>query len=390
MQREVVIAGGGMVGAALACGLAGHGFAVTLVEKFPPQRKWPAEEVDLRVSALTRFSQRWLQELGVWERMTGLRVSPYREMLVWDQAGHGSVHFDAADIGEPDLGHIVENRVIRLALWERLERLEGVEILCPDAVTGMTRAGDRRQLVLESGGRIDAGLLVAAEGAGSPVREMASIHTRGWAYDQHAIVATVWPERHHGEVARQRFMATGPLALLPIDDGRCSIVWSTSPAEAERLMALDDGAFCGEVTAASERVLGEITRVGPRGVFPLWLRHADHYVLPGLALVGDAAHGVHPLAGQGVNLGFQDAKQLVDLLVVARERGRPLGDMTTLRRYERARKGANLAMLAAMDLLKRLFSNRIPPLALARNLGLNLVDAAGPVKRALIRRALGG
>ncbi len=386
---DLVISGGGMVGAALGCGLAEQGFSVALIELHPPQTEWPADEVDLRVSALTRFSQRLLQELGVWERMTEMRVSPYREMRVWDEAGRGTIHFDAADIGEPDLGHIVENRVTRLALWERLGQLDGVELIFPDAVEKMELLGDQRRLVLSSGRQFDTGLLVVAEGANSPIREMAAISSSGWAYDQHAIVATVWPEQHHGEVARQRFMATGPLALLPIDDGRCSIVWSTSPAEAERLMALDDASFCQALTQASQRVLGGITRVGPRAVFPLRLRHADHYVLPGLALVGDAAHGIHPLAGQGVNLGFLDAAELMEVLVAARKAGRPLGSMATLRRYERARKGANMAMLGAMDLFKRLFSNHNRPLALIRNLGLDLADAAGPLKRLAIRRAMG-
>jgi 2-octaprenylphenol hydroxylase len=386
---DLVISGGGMVGAALGCGLAEQGFSVALIELHPPQTEWPADEVDLRVSALTRFSQRLLQELGVWERMTEMRVSPYREMRVWDEAGRGTIHFDAADIGEPDLGHIVENRVTRLALWERLGQLDGVELIFPDAVEKMELLGDQRRLVLSSGRQFDTGLLVVAEGANSPIREMAAISSSGWAYDQHAIVATVWPEQHHGEVARQRFMVTGPLALLPIDDGRCSIVWSTSPAEAERLMALDDASFCQALTQASQRVLGGITRVGPRAVFPLRLRHADHYVLPGLALVGDAAHGIHPLAGQGVNLGFLDAAELMEVLVAARKAGRPLGSMATLRRYERARKGANMAMLGAMDLFKRLFSNHNRPLALIRNLGLDLADAAGPLKRLAIRRAMG-
>jgi 2-octaprenylphenol hydroxylase len=389
MKFDLVIAGGGMVGAALGCGLAEQGFSVALIELHPPQRDWPMDEVDLRVSALTRFSQRLLQDLGVWERMTEMRVSPYREMRVWDAEGGGTVHFDAADIGEPDLGHIVENRVTRLALWERLEQLEGAELICPDAVERMELQGDHRRLVLNSDRQIETGLLVAAEGANSPIREMAAIPSSGWAYDQHAIVATVWPERHHGEVARQRFMATGPLALLPVDDGRCSIVWSTAPSEAERLMTLDEAAFCQALTQASQRVLGEITRVGPRAVFPLRLRHADRYVLPGLALVGDAAHGIHPLAGQGVNLGFLDAAELLKVLVAAREAGRPLGSMATLRRYERARKGANMAMLGAMDLFKRLFSNHNRPLALARNLGLDLADASGPLKRMAIRRAMG-
>ncbi len=386
---QVAIAGGGMVGCALAAGLALQGFRVALVEQREPAHDWPADEVDLRVSALTRASQRLLQNLGAWPRMQSLRVSPYRGMEVWDAGGHGRIRFDAAEIGEPDLGHIVENRVTQLALWERLIGLDEVTLICPDSVTAMRLDGERPVLELDSGGFVSADLLVAAEGANSPLREMAGIGSSGWAYDQHAIVATIRPERHHGEVARQRFMPTGPLALLPIDDGRCSIVWSTSPDQARRLMDLDDAAFCDALTAASEQVLGRIERVGPRGVFPLRLRNADHYVQHGLALVGDAAHGIHPLAGQGVNLGFLDAATLVDVLVQARDAGRPLGSLKTLRRYERARRSADMEMLALMDLFKRLFSNDIPSLRLLRNLGLSLANASGPLKQMVVRRAMG-
>lgn len=386
---QVAVVGGGMVGAAVAAGLAQKGFRVALVERQAPPRDWPADEVDLRVSALTRASQRVLQNLNAWPRMQALRVSPYRAMEVWDATGSGRIRFDAAEIGEPDLGHIVENRVTRLALWEQIEADGQVELICPDSVARLDLQDPGPALELSSGRRLEAELVVGAEGAHSPLREMAGIGSSGWAYDQHAIVATIWPERHHGETARQRFMPTGPLALLPIDDGRCSIVWSTSPEQAERLMALDDEAFCNALTEASERVLGRIRRVGPRGVFPLRLRNADRYVQSGLALVGDAAHGIHPLAGQGVNLGFLDAATLVDVLDQARRAGRPLGSLKTLRRYERARRSADMEMLALMDLFKRLFSNELPPVRLLRNLGLSLANASGPIKGLLVRRAMG-
>ncbi|MET0023340.1 MAG: UbiH/UbiF/VisC/COQ6 family ubiquinone biosynthesis hydroxylase [Sedimenticola sp.] len=389
LRCDVLVAGGGMVGSALGCALAAEGFKVAVIELREPTHDWPDDEVDLRVSALTRASQQILQNLDAWERMGQLRTSPYRGMHVWDAGGGGSIRFDAAEIGEPDLGHIVENRVTQLALWERLGTLESAHRLCPDSIERIELQQHPVKAVLKSGLVVEADLVVAAEGASSPVREMAGIASSGWAYDQHAIVATIWTEVLSGEVARQRFMSTGPLAFLPLDDGRVSIVWSTSPDEAERLMALDDQAFCRELTEASERMLGEVTRIGPRGAFPLKLRNADEYVRAGLALVGDAAHGIHPLAGQGVNLGFLDMAQLVDVLLEARKSGRELGSMATLRRYERARKGANMGMLGAMDMFKRLFSNRNRPLTLARNLGLSLANGAGPLKHLIIRRALG-
>ena len=387
---DVVIAGGGMVGSALCCALADAGLRLALIEIRRPERAWPAGEVDLRVSALTRASQYVLENIGVWDAIVARRASPYREMHVWDACGRGSIHFDAASIGEPDLGHIVENRVTQLALWERVEECPGVVIFAPDEIETIGMDGDEcREIHLKSGARLRTALLVAAEGARSPVREMAGIHSSGWSYDQHAIVATISTADHHGEVARQRFMPDGPLALLPIDDGRCSIVWTTTPGRAESLMAMDDAAFCAALTEASDRVLGDVTSVGPRGVFPLSLRHADSYIAPGLVLIGDAAHGVHPLAGQGVNLGFLDAAVLVDVLVEARRAGRSLGGRSTLRRYERARKGPNMAMLGAMDLFKRVFSNELAPLVALRNLGLAAADNSGPLKQMMVRRAMG-
>lgn len=377
-----------MVGSAFACATAEAGFSVCLLEAREPQRSWPDEEVDLRVSALTRASQRVLDHLGVWQRMSEMRISPYTDMEVWDAGGSGRIHFSAAEIGEANLGHIVENRVTQLALWERLEHLEGVTLRCPARVERLL-PNEGPALLLADGSRLQAQLIVAADGRDSQLRAMAGIGTKGWAYDQHAIVATITPERFHGQTARQRFMKLGPLAFLPIDDGRCSIVWSTSPQEAERLMGLDDAAFCRELSEASERMLGEIREVGPRGVFPLRLEHAERYVLPGLALIGDAAHAIHPLAGQGVNLGFLDAATLAETLIDARAAGRPIGALATLRRYERARKGANMGMLGAMDAFKRTFSNEILPLRLVRNLGLSLADRSGPLKRLMIKRAMG-
>lgn len=378
-----------MVGGALACALGEQGFRIALVEQREPERNWPAEQVDLRVSALTRASQHILENLGVWHRMMEMRVSPYRGMYVWDATGSGSIRFDAADIGEPDLGHIVENRVTQLALWERLCRLQNIFRFCPAGVDRLEHEGDGQSLELDTGARIRAQLIVAADGANSKIRELAGISSSGWSYDQHALVATVRPEQHHGDIARQRFMPTGPLAFLPIDNGCCSIVWSTAPEHADQLLQLGNGDFCQQLERASQGVLGAILEVGPRGLFPLALRHADHYVSEGLALIGDAAHGIHPLAGQGVNLGFLDAAVLAETLLDSNRYGRPLGSLAGLRRYERARKANNLEMLALMDLFKRFFSNDNQPLTLLRNLGLNLVDASGPLKRALVRRAMG-
>ncbi|MEW8430226.1 MAG: UbiH/UbiF/VisC/COQ6 family ubiquinone biosynthesis hydroxylase [gamma proteobacterium symbiont of Ctena orbiculata] len=387
-EYDLVIVGGGMVGSALACALAGVGLRICILEAREPQRGWPSSEVDLRVSALTRASQRMLEKLQVWPRMAEMRISPYTAMEVWDAGGNGRIRFNAAEIGEPDLGHIVENRVTQLALWERLEALPNVTLRYPAAVAELV-LDQRPTLLLQDGDRLSAELIVAADGRDSQLRELADIGTKGWDYDQHAIVATVKPTLHHQRTARQRFMPLGPLALLPIDDGRCSIVWSTSPNQADELMALSDAIFCARLGEASEQVLGEILEVGPRGLFPLRLGHAETYIRPGFVLVGDAAHAMHPLAGQGVNLGFMDAMTLADVVIEAHGAARGIGSMTTLRRYERARKGPTMAMLGAMDAFKRIFSNEVMPLRLMRNLGLDIADRSGFIKHQLIRRAMG-
>jgi 2-octaprenylphenol hydroxylase len=404
---DVIIVGGGMVGGALGCALGELGFRVAVVEAREPVTAWPADSVDARTSALTRASELVLRNLGVWERIAAMRASPYREMHVWDAEGFGEIHFDSAEIGEPDLGHIVENRVIQKALWDRLGELPTVARLCPASVAAVDLTGPQPRLIVDIGdasagpapppgeggealeGLLTAALVVAADGAQSKVRTMAGLGTRGWSYDQHAVVAIVRPAMHHQATAWQRFLPTGPIALLPIDDGRCNVVWSTSPEQAAELQAMSDAQFCTAVEGATQSRLGPIRETGPREVFPLRLQHAEHYVEDGLALVGDAAHAIHPLAGQGVNLGLLDAAALADVLAEARYRNRPLGSTTTLRRYERARKGANLAMMGAMDAFKRLFSNDNPALFLARNVGMKAADLAAPVKHAIMRRALG-
>ena len=400
---DLLIVGGGMVGAALAAACSGRGLRIAVTEAREPQRDWPQGEIDLRVSALSRASQRLLERLrpargpSVWERMAQLGISPYREMRVWDAVGGASIHFDSADLGEPDLGHIVENRVTQLALWEYLEAAPDVTLLCPARGAALTLPdtprgsayADWARLTLSDGRCLSTRLLIGADGRDSWVRAQAGIVTSGWDYDQQAIVAHVQTSEPHRETAWQRFLPTGPLAFLPLADGRCSIVWSVTEDRARALLALDDAAFRGELEQASQCRLGAVTAVSRRIALPLRLQHADPYVRPRLALIGDAAHAVHPLAGQGVNLGLLDAAQLADDLATALERGRDLGGLWTLRRYERARRGDNLRMLGAMDGFKRLFSNANPLLVAARNTGLAVADRLPPFKRLLMAEALG-
>ena len=390
---DILVVGGGMVGAAFAAAMSGKGLAIGVIEPREPERAWPEGSVDLRVSALSRASQRLLTRLGVWGRIEALGVSPYRRMTVWDAGSPGAITFDAADVGEPDLGHIVENRAIQLALWERLEGADDVTLICPAAISDLVRPGaggsEPMGVILADGRALETRLLVGADGRDSVLRELAGIGTRGYDYDQRAIVANVRPADWHQETAWQRFLPTGPLALLPLADGRCSIVWSATDDRAEALMALDDAAFSDALTEASESRLGPIRLEGPRASVQLRLQHADHYVETGLALIGDAAHAIHPLAGQGVNLGFLDAAELAADLDLALARGRDIASTWTLRRYERARRGENGAMLKAMDVFKRTFGNRLPVVALVRGAALSAADRLAPVKQHFLAQALG-
>ncbi|WP_295543647.1 UbiH/UbiF/VisC/COQ6 family ubiquinone biosynthesis hydroxylase [uncultured Thiohalocapsa sp.] len=386
---DIIILGGGMVGAALACACRGRGWRIAVLDGAAPARDWPAGEVDLRVSALSRASQRILQRLGAWPRMVEMGVSVYREMHVWDAVGGAAIHFDSADLGEPDLGHIVENRVTRLALWELLEAAEDVTLFCPAQVEVLSIGEAGARAVLADGRVLPARLVVGADGRDSLVRTVLGIATGGWGYDQRAIVCNVEPAHWHRETAWQRFLPTGPLAFLPLADGRCSIVWSADEDRAEALLGLDDAAFISELEQAFQSRLGPILSVGPRAAFPLQMQYAKSYVRPRAALVGDAAHAIHPLAGQGVNLGLLDVAALSDALAHAHSHQRDIGGLATLRRYERARRGDNLLMLTAMDAFKRTFGNRIPPLVAARNLGLFAADRLGPLKKAFMRQALG-
>ncbi len=390
IDYDLIIAGGGMVGSALACALGQSDLRIALLESATLERIRPNEDLDIRVSAINRASQRVFAALGAWDGMIAWRVSPFRDMRVWDATGFGQIHFDSASIGEPLLGWIIENRVIQFALLERARQLPGVELLCPAALeTAQPLDGTLWRIWLKDGRELTTRLLVGADGAQSKVRQLAGIDIGGWKYDQKAVVANVRAVEPHQETAWQRFLPTGPLAFLPLHDGRCSIVWSTTPERADSLLAQDEHAFGRALADAFESRLGSIIQVGTRGAFPLCLQYAHGYVKPGLALIGDAAHVVHPLAGQGVNLGLLDAATLAEVVLDAVAEHREIGSLKVLRRYERWRKGDNLLMLGVMDGFKRLFGNPLPPVRLLRNIGLNLTDTIGPLKTLIARRAMG-
>jgi 2-octaprenylphenol hydroxylase len=387
-EFDVVVVGGGLVGLSLAAALGACDLSVAILEARQPVVDWPAGSVDLRVYAITRASQNLFDSIGAWPAMLP-KAGPFRDMRVWDAGGNGDIHFSSADLGEPYLGHILESRVIEKALLDVIAELPAVQRFCPATVTAFSEQEDGQQIELEDGRTLTAKLLVGADGKHSKVRDYAGIHANVSDYGQQALVAVVTTERAHAETAWQRFLPTGPLAFLPLADGRSSIVWSVTSDRAEPLLELDESSFCTELGKAFEQRLGKVTACGERILFPLQRQYAEHYVAPRIALVGDASHVIHPLAGQGVNLGLKDVRELVSALLDARRHERDIGSLSVLRRYERARKGDNMAMMVAMDGFKYLFGSRIAPLRWARNFGLNLVDAAEPVKNKIMRVAMG-
>jgi len=405
-HTDVAVVGAGMVGLTLACALGGSGLKVTLIDpradidRYDALAAEPQAPFDRRVSALTPASENILRALGAWPLMAALRISPYRAMQVWDGVGTAAIRFDAAELHRPQLGHIVENRVTVAALARVVREHDNVtyrggrtlqavspQTLLPDGPSG-------RYLTLDDGSRLACRLLVAADGARSVTRGLAGLGVSEWDYEHHALVTTLVLERAHQATAWQCFTDDGPLALLPLPclaDGRyrVSLVWSTAPARARELLALDEAAFCAALTRASEGCLGSVLGCDARQAFPLTQRHAPHYVKEGVALVGDAAHSIHPLAGQGVNLGLLDAATLAEELLAGHERGADVADARWLRRYQRRRQGENLAMIALMGGFKHLYGAVPPPLQWLRNWGLRQVAAQLPLRQLLAGCATG-
>ncbi|MBC3952501.1 2-octaprenyl-3-methyl-6-methoxy-1,4-benzoquinol hydroxylase [Pseudomonas folii] len=393
MRADLLIVGAGMVGSALALALQGSGLNVIVVDGGPLSVKpFDAQAMfEPRVSALSAASQRILQRLGAWEGIANRRTSPYGEMQVWDGSGTGQIHFSAASVHADVLGHIVENRVVQDALLDRLHDCD-IGLLANARLEQMRRSGDDWLLTLADGRLLRAPLVIAADGANSAVRRLTGTQTREWDYQHHAIVTSVRTSNPHRKTAWQRFTDNGPLAFLPLQrEGEhwCSIVWSVTPKEAERLTALDDDAFCRELEQAFEGRLGPVLAVDPRVCVPLRQRHAKRYVAEGLALIGDAAHTIHPLAGQGVNLGFLDAAVLAEVLLHANERGERLADVRVLSRFERRRMPHNLALMAAMEGFERLFQADQLPIRWLRNTGLKMVNQIPEAKATFVRQALG-
>jgi len=383
---DVVIVGGGMVGATLAVALAEQStLNIAIVEAFTPKPITESDKPDLRVSALTRASENLFKNLTIWQQLNPSRISQFTDMEVWETQA-STLHFDSADIGEPLLGYIVENRHIQQACLARCKQLSNISLLCPAKPTSLSE----QSLTLENGQVLTADLIVGADGARSLLRDWANIDTHGWDYQQTAVVCTVTTENPHQQTAWQRFLPEGPLAFLPLSHpNQCSIVWSNSTEEAELLCDLDDDRFTHAMSKAFGHKLGDVVAISERAQFPLKLRHADHYVETGFALVGDAAHTIHPLAGQGVNIGLLDAATLAEVVLEAHEKGRDIGSLHTLNKYQRRRKGDNLAMQMTMDAFKRVFGSELAPIRWARRFGLQTVSQNSFLKNIFMHQASG-
>ena len=387
MEDRVVIAGGGIVGLTLAAALGEAGVRAAVVDRMPAAAML-GREFDGRVSAVAPASRAVFDALGVWDRLAG-DAQPIAEIRVSDGASPLFLHFDREDVGAEALGHIVENRLIRRALLEAVAARDHVRLLDGRAVAGIALGPAGARVSLEDGAVLSAALAVAADGRRSPLRRLAGIAALEIAYEQTGIVATIAHDRAHRGIAQERFLPAGPFAILPMTGSRSSIVWTERADVARRVLALERPAFEAELAVRFTDYLGELALAGPVFSYPLTLTLAERYARDRLALVGDAAHAIHPIAGQGLNMGIRDAAVLAEVIVDALGLGLDPGAATLLARYTRRRRADNFAMLAATDGLNRLFSNDAPPLRVGRRAGLAAVNRIPALKRVLIRHAMG-
>jgi 2-octaprenyl-6-methoxyphenol hydroxylase len=389
---DIVVSGGGMVGLSLGLALAQGGLRTVVADTTPMAAQLDAA-FDGRVSALAYATIRMYRALGAWEGMAP-HAQPIREILVTDgatgrAASPFSLHFDAAEVGAPELGAIVENRHIRAALYARAQDQSDLTLIAPAAVKGVTVEGGSVTAALANGETVRATLAVAADGRVSPLRDAMGFKTIGWSYPQTGIVATVEHEKPHNGVAYEHFLPAGPFAILPMTGNRSSLVWTEKRDLAPAILKLDEARFHDELVRRFGTHLGAVAAAGPRWSYPLSFHIARDFVKPRFALAGDCAHGIHPIAGQGLNLGLKDAAALAEVLLDAARLGQDIGALDVLKRYERWRRFDSVTLAASMDALNRLFSNDIAPLRVLRDVGMGLVDSIGPARRFFMRHAGG-
>lgn len=404
---DSIIVGAGMVGAALASGLAQQGISVALIDQSSPMPYQPGDSPDIRVSALSAGSERYLDSLGAWPRIMAMRATPYRRLAVWDETpspfrrlvpqGLTEVEFDADSLGAPHLGHIVENRITQLALWQTAKTEPGITLMTGHRVQGLDQSADCATVTLDNGSRLQAKLIIGADGAMSRVRELAGIGVTRDQYEQQAMVISVRYRGSVKDITWQGFFPTGPRAFLPLHSASDqypgeswgSLVWYDHPDRLNELKSMDEQQLMTDIHRHFPERLPELTHIDARASFPIARQHAKHYYLNRVVLVGDAAHTINPLAGQGVNLGFQDAQCLQEMLNEALREGVDLANERWLKRYEQQRHPANQRMMLTMDLFYHLFSNTNPPLHLARNLGLGLARSLPFARNQVARYAMG-
>ncbi len=391
-DTDIAVIGGGLNGAALALAVAREGFSVALFDAAPLETR-ADEGFDGRATAIAAGSRAMLRKLGVWERVEDT-TEPISDIVVSDgRVSEGAsplfLHFDHKEVGDEPFGTLVENRFLRRALYDAVAGEDAIEHIAPVKVKQVEYGTGWATLHLDDGSEHRARLAVACDGRRSRTALAAGVKYTGWDYGQTGIVCTVAHEKPHEGVAHEYFLPSGPFAILPLKDNRSSLVWTERSDLAKAAMELDEVSFEGEVARRFGAFLGEVTVTGPRWSYPISLSLAHDYVKPRLALVGDAAHGVHPIAGQGLNLGFKDSAALAEILGEAARRGEDIGDLNVLRRYERWRRFDNTAMALGMDTLNRLFSNDLAPVRLMRDLGIAAVGRIGPLRRMFMRQAAG-
>jgi 2-octaprenylphenol hydroxylase len=392
-STDVLIVGAGIAGLSLAIALSKSDCHVVVIDGAdrpkPVNAGVALNDWDLRVSALTPTSIRFLESLGVWQRIPSERTAPYQAMCVWDADGTGRITFNAEDVAAPCLGHIVENRQTVQALLECAEACSGVELRWQSALESLSRIPDGWSIDCAGDQRLSAQLVVAADGARSKVRQLTAQPTRDWDYHQSAIVGTVALSSPHQATCWQAFLSTGPLALLPLPDpSKVALVWSLDVQEHAGVAALSDTAFIEALNQALGPLAPHAEAVGTRVSFPLKQSHAIDYVDDALVLVADAAHSIHPLAGQGINLGLSDVRILAQELLAGCAGGLTVSSPVALKRYQRQRKSENLAMMAAMEGFKRGFGSPHPAAVILRNIGLNMVERQPLLKRWFMRQAI--
>ena len=384
---DAIIIGGGLVGMTLALALTSHGLEVAVVDAADLTTTL-ASGFDGRASAIANASGKMFQAIGVWPYLADA-AQPIREIMVTDGDSPRFLQFDSSAIGNEPLGYMFENRLLRAALLEAAGKAQGLHLFAPDRLASWQRNTSRVDAVLTSGQKLTAPLLVSAEGRRSTLRDQVGIRCAQWSYRQHGIVTTVSHEKPHGDVAHERFLPDGPFAILPLQNNRCCIVWTVSEREGPALVGLSDRAFLAEIRRRFGDFLGELELAAPRWTYPLGFIHAERYIDDRFALIGDSAHGIHPIAGQGLNMGMRDVAAFTQVLVESARIGLDLGSPEVLERYQQWRRPDNVMSSAVMDGLVRLFSNDSKTLARARQVGLSVVNRIPPLKGFFMREAMG-